>query len=49
MADFGYDISDFENIDSMFGTMEDFENLLRKAKELGKKSIELIVQNAQCE
>jgi alpha-glucosidase len=46
MADFGYDISDFENIDSMFGTMEDFESLLRKAKELGKKCIEIVVQNA---
>jgi alpha-glucosidase len=46
MADFGYDISDFENIDPMFGTMEDFENLLKKAEELGKKCIEIVVKNA---
>jgi alpha-glucosidase len=46
MADFGYDISDFRNIDPMFGTMEDFENLLKKAKELGKKCIEIVVKNA---
>jgi alpha-glucosidase len=43
MADFGYDISDFTNIDSMFGTMEDFDELLKKAKELGKRCIEIVV------
>jgi alpha-glucosidase len=42
MADFGYDISDFKDIDPMFGTMEDFNNLLQKAKELGKKRIETV-------
>lgn len=38
MVDFGYDISDFKNIDPSFGTMADFEELLAKAKELGKFS-----------
>jgi alpha-glucosidase len=42
MADFGYDISDFRDIDPMFGTMEDFDKLLAKAKELGKKFIEIV-------
>jgi alpha-glucosidase len=41
MADFGYDISDFTDIDPMFGTMADFERLLARAKELGKKCIEI--------
>jgi len=36
MADFGYDISDFKSIDPLFGTMEDFDRLLEKAKSLGK-------------
>lgn len=36
MVDFGYDISNFREIDPTFGSMEDFENLLRKAKKYGK-------------
>jgi alpha-glucosidase len=36
MADFGYDISNFTDIDPMFGTLEDFDRLVAKAKELGK-------------
>lgn len=36
MVDFGYDISDFKSIDPSFGTMQDFEDLLAKANELGK-------------
>jgi alpha-glucosidase len=36
MADFGYDISNFTAIDPLFGTMEDFEKLVEKAKGLGK-------------
>jgi alpha-glucosidase len=35
MADFGYDISDFINIDSTYGTMDDFVSLLNKLKSLG--------------
>ena len=29
MADFGYDISDYTGIDPLFGTMEDFDALMR--------------------
>jgi len=31
MADFGYDISDYCNIDPIFGTLEDFKTLLHEA------------------
>jgi len=39
MADFGYDISDYCAIDPMFGTLEDFDALVVRAKELGLKII----------
>jgi alpha-glucosidase len=37
MKDFGYDVSDFRAVDPIFGTMDDFKNLMRaaKARELG--------------
>jgi glycosidase len=35
--DFGYDISDYEAVQPEYGTMEDFEELIVKAKELGKE------------
>ena len=38
--DNGYDISDYQKIDSMFGTMEDMERLIAKAKE---KNIRIIM------
>jgi alpha-glucosidase len=31
MYDFGYDISDFQDIDPTFGTLEDYKNLLKEA------------------
>lgn len=37
MADFGYDISDYRDVDPMFGTLEDFDRLLEKAHSLGLK------------
>ena len=37
MVDFGYDIADFRDVDDTFGTMQDFEELTKKAKELGIK------------
>jgi len=33
--DNGYDVSDYCNIDSVFGTMEDFEQMVLQAKKLG--------------
>jgi alpha-glucosidase len=45
MIDFGYDISDFRNIDKIFGTSRDFEELVKRAKELGVRVI--IVTNEE--
>lgn len=43
MADFGYDISDYNQIDSTFGTMDDFISLHRKLKSLGNIIINIVV------
>lgn len=45
MVDFGYDISDFYAIHPEYGTMEDFKNLLKKAKEVGIRIILDFVPN----
>lgn len=37
MIDNGYDISDFRDVDSRFGTMADLEELLQESKNLGIK------------
>jgi alpha-glucosidase len=39
MVDFGYDVSDYRKIDPVFGTMEDFTELLQKAHEAGIRII----------
>lgn len=44
MVDFGYDISDFYNIHYEYGTMEDFDELLAKAHELGKENTTIYVE-----
>ncbi len=43
--DNGYDISDYENIQKEYGTMEDFEELLHKAHERGIRVIMDLVVN----
>lgn len=45
MVDFGYDISDFKNIHDEYGTMEDFEELILEANNLGIKIILDFVPN----
>ena len=37
MADFGYDISDFRDIDPIFGTLEDFNDLVAAMHSRGTK------------
>ncbi|WP_329741996.1 alpha-glucosidase family protein [Dyella sp. A6] len=37
MADFGYDIADYRNVDPLFGSLADFDALLAKAHRLGLK------------
>lgn len=37
MVDFGYDISDFKDIDPIFGTTEDLQNLTAEAKKRNLK------------
>jgi len=45
MADFGYDISDYLNIDPVFGTLDDFDEFLYKAHQLGIRVILDLVPN----
>ncbi|KAM7343924.1 maltase A2-like [Cochliomyia hominivorax] len=45
MADFGYDISNFTRIDPTFGSLEDFDEMIKRAKELGVKILLDFVPN----
>lgn len=46
MADFGYDVSDYEDVDPMFGTLADFDRMARAAHERGLKvMIDLVISH----
>jgi alpha-glucosidase len=44
-VDFGYDISDYKAVDRQYGTMEDFDRLLKEADKRGIKVINDMVLN----
>jgi alpha-glucosidase len=44
-VDFGYDISDYENIDPMYGTLKDFDRLASEGKKRGIRIIMDFVMN----
>ena len=47
MADFGYDVSDYHDVDPMFGTIEDFDALIERAHDLGLKVlIDLVLSHS---
>lgn len=45
MADFGYDVADYRDIDPRFGTLADFDNVLEKAHARGLKVLLDFVPN----
>ena len=45
MYDFGYDVSDYTDIDTIFGSMDDFDILLREVHKRGMKLILDLVPN----
>ena len=46
MLDYGYDVSDYRDVDPMFGTLEDFDALIRKAHQLGLRvMIDLVLSH----
>ncbi len=45
MKDFGYDVSNYRDVDPLFGSLEDFKALIEKAHGLGLKIIVDLVMN----
>jgi glycosidase len=45
MADFGYDVSDYTGVDPLFGTLDDFDRVMDKARRLDLKVIVDLVPN----
>ncbi len=45
MADFGYDVEDYRDVDPLFGTLSDFDHLLNTAHDLNLKVIIDLVPN----
>ena len=46
MKDFGYDVSDYRDVDPMFGTLADFDALVTRAHELGLRvMIDLVLSH----
>jgi alpha-glucosidase len=46
MLDFGYDVSDYCNVDPMFGTLDDFKSLVARSHALGLKvMIDLVLSH----
>jgi len=47
MRDFGYDVSDYENVDAIFGTLVDFDTLISEAHRLGiRVMIDLVISHS---
>jgi len=47
MRDFGYDVSDYEDVDPIFGTLGDFDALIAEAHRLGVKvMIDLVISHS---
>ena len=45
MADFGYDVSDYTDVDPLFGTLEDFDELIKALHDKGMKLVMDFIPN----